>query len=79
MIDLQKTSTALLEKMGKENSKLLFLQLEKNEHPNYPDVKEDNTHFNELGARKIAQLVLQDMTNLKLDLVNHIVKPAVKK
>ncbi|MCX6209517.1 MAG: rhamnogalacturonan acetylesterase [Bacteroidetes bacterium] len=79
MIDLQKTSTALLEKMGKENSKLLFLQLEKNEHPNYPDGKEDNTHFNELGARKIAQLVLQDMTNLKLDLVNHIVKPAVKK
>ncbi len=79
MIDLQKTSTALLEKMGKENSKLLFLQLEKGEHPNYPDGKDDNTHFNELGARKMAQLVLQDIINLKLDLVEHIVKPVVKK
>ena len=79
MIDLQKTSTALLEKMGIENSKLLFLQLEKNEHPNYPEGKIDNTHFNELGARKMAQLVLADIINLKLDLVEHIVKPVVKK
>jgi lysophospholipase L1-like esterase len=79
MIDLQKTSTVLLEKMGVENSKLLFLQLEKNEHPNYPDGKNDNTHFNELGARKIAQLVLQDIVNLKLELATHIVKPVAKK
>lgn len=79
MIDLQKTSTELLEKMGVENSKLLFLQLEKNEHPNYPEGKNDNTHFNELGARKMAQLVLADIINLKLDLVEHIVKPATKK
>jgi lysophospholipase L1-like esterase len=79
MIDLQKTSTALLEKMGVENSKLLFLQLEPNEHPNYPEGKVDNTHFSELGARKIAQLVLADIKILNLDLVNHLVKPEVKK
>lgn len=79
MIDLQKTSTALLEQMGVENSKLLFVQLEKNEHPNYPDGKIDNTHFNELGARKMAQLVLADIVNLKLELANHIVKPIAKK
>jgi lysophospholipase L1-like esterase len=79
MIDLQKTSTILLEKWGVENSKLLFLQLEKGEHPNYPDGKIDNTHFSELGARKIAQLVLEDIKKLNLELVNHIVKPVVKK
>ncbi|MFY7965068.1 MAG: rhamnogalacturonan acetylesterase [Chitinophagaceae bacterium] len=79
MIDLQKSSTVLLEKFGVENSKLLFNQLEKGEHPNYPDGKEDNTHFNELGARKIAQLVLEDIKKLNLDLANHIVKPVLKK
>jgi len=79
MIDLQKTSTALLEKWGVENSKLLFLQLEKGEHPNYPDGKIDNTHFSELGARKMAQLVLEDIKKLNLELANHIVKSVVKK
>jgi lysophospholipase L1-like esterase len=79
MIDLQKTSTALLEKWGVENSKLLFLQLEKGEHPNYPDGKIDNTHFSELGARKMAQLVLSDIIALNLELANHIVKSLAKK
>ena len=79
MIDLQKSSTALIEKMGVENSKLLFLQLEKGEHPNYPDGRDDNTHFSELGARKMAQLVLADIRTLNLDLVKHIVVSTVKK
>ena len=79
MIDLQKSSTALLENMGEENSKLLFNYLEPNEHPNYPEGKNDNTHFNELGARKMAQLVLADLRKLNLDLVEHIVIGSKKK
>lgn len=79
LIDLQKSSTKLLEDFGEENSKLLFLHLNKGEHPNYPDGKVDNTHFSELGARKIAQLVLQDIKNLKLELAERIVKPVAKK
>lgn len=79
MIDLQKSSTLLLEKMGVENSKLLFLQLDKEEHPNYPEGKTDNTHFNELGARKIAELVLAEIKQLNLELANRIVKPQPKK
>lgn len=79
MIDLQKSSTELLEKMGEENSKLLFLQLEKDEHPNYPEGKTDNTHFNEFGARKMAQLVLKELISLNLELTKHIIKPAPKK
>ena len=79
IIDLQKSSTTLLENMGEENSKMLFLQLEPNEHPNYPEGRNDNTHFNEFGARKMAQLVLAEIRNLKLDLVEHIVVSAIKK
>ena len=78
LIDLDRQSQELLQSFGPENSKLLFLQLAPGEHPNYPDGKVDNTHFNELGARKMAQLVLASIKNLKLDLADRIVKPKVK-
>jgi lysophospholipase L1-like esterase len=54
LIDLDAKSQVLLQDYGPENSKLLFNWLEPGEHPNYPDGVSDNTHFNELGARKIA-------------------------
>lgn len=79
LIDLDRKSQELYQQMGEENSKLLFLQLQPGEHPNYPEGKVDNTHFNELGARKIAQIVLAEVKALKLDLADRIVKPVVKK
>jgi lysophospholipase L1-like esterase len=75
-IDLDKKSIELFQKFGEEKSKLLFLQLEPGVHPNYPDGKTDNTHFNELGAREIAQLVLAEIKNLKLELADRIIKPS---
>jgi lysophospholipase L1-like esterase len=74
LIDLDEQSKQLYQTMGVENSKLLFLQLAKNEHPNYPDGKTDNTHFNELGARLIAQLVLKNLQTLQLPIVERIRK-----
>ena len=79
LIDLDEKSQKLYQQFGEENSKLLFLQLQANEHPNYPEGKIDNTHFNELGARKIAQIVLQEIKSLNLPLAQHIIKPIVKK
>lgn len=79
LIDLDKKSQELLQSFGVENSKLLFLQLKPGEHPNYPEGKEDNTHFNELGARMMAQLVLVEIKSLKLELADRIIQPAVKK
>jgi lysophospholipase L1-like esterase len=61
-IDLDQLSQELYRQMGVEQSKLLFVQLKPGEHPNYPDGKEDNTHFNELGARLIAQIMLKELT-----------------
>src|ERR1044071_1520730 len=60
-IDLDTKSRELYDKFGAETSRLLFLHLQPGEHPNYPDGKEDNTHFSELGARLIAQLVLAEI------------------
>ncbi len=79
LIDLDVRSQALLQQFGPENSKLLFNHLAPGEHPNYPEGREDNTHFNELGARRMAELVLADIRALKLGLVDHIVRGTVKK
>ena len=75
LIDLDEESKTLLEKFGPDDSKLLFMQLEPGEHPNYPDGRNDNTHFNELGARKIAQLVLVGIRELNLELAARIRPP----
>jgi lysophospholipase L1-like esterase len=75
LIDLDTKSQALLQQMGPETSKLLFNYLAVNEHPNYPEGRQDDTHFSELGARKMAQLVLAEIKSLRLDLANHIFQP----
>lgn len=75
LIDLDEKSKTLLQKFGPDDSKLLFMQLDPGEHPNYPDGRNDNTHFNELGARKIAQLVLSGIKELKLELAQRIRRP----
>lgn len=72
LIELDGKSQALLQQYGAENSRLLFNWLEPGEHPNYPDGKQDDTHFNELGARKIAELVLAEIKALHLDLAKRI-------
>ena len=69
----------LLQQFGPEYSKMLFMQLDSLEHPNYPAGQKDNTHFNEYGARRMAEIVLTEIRNLKLELAERIVVPAVKK
>ena len=79
LIDLDKKSQELYQQMGVENSKLLFIQLKPGEHPHYPEGKEDNTHFSELGARLIAQIVLKELKSLNTDLNDRIYLPPLKK
>lgn len=79
LIDLDEKSRSLFQKMGRDNSKLLFNHLAPGEHPNYPAGKVDDTHFNELGARLMAQIVLADLREVCPELVEHIVVPAAKK
>lgn len=75
LIDLDELSRTFFDKYGPETSKLFFNHTDPGENPNYPDGHKDDTHFNELGARKVAELVLQGIRDLKLPLAEHIVKP----
>ncbi|GAB3423978.1 rhamnogalacturonan acetylesterase [Niabella aquatica] len=61
LIDLDVQSQQLYQQLGVEHSKLLFLHLAPGEHPNYPNGKADDTHFSELGARLVAQIVLKNI------------------
>ena len=73
LFDMDKLTQLLYQQFGVESSKLLFLHLKPGEHPNYPEGKEDNTHFNELGARLVAQLVLGEIKKQIPELTGRIV------
>ncbi len=73
LIDLDVKGQELYRQMGPEYSKLLLLHLAPGEHPNYPEGKEDDTHFSELGARKVAQIVLAEIKAQNLGLADRIV------
>ena len=75
LIDLDEKSKVLYQEFGAENSKWLFNYTSPGEHPNYPEGHKDDTHFNELGARKVAELVLAGIKELKLGLAAHIMPP----
>ncbi len=61
LIDLDAKSQALYKQLGPENSKHLLLHLAPGQNPNHPTGKEDDTHFNEYGARLMAEIVMNDI------------------
>ncbi|MDY7433596.1 rhamnogalacturonan acetylesterase [Bacillus halotolerans] len=73
VIDLLTKTKALYEAYGPEESKRLFVWLQPNEHPNYPDGIEDNTHFSEEGAMEVAKLVAEGIEEIGLPLKHHLV------
>ncbi|MCC8187697.1 MAG: pectinesterase family protein [Bacteroides sp.] len=58
-IDMNRITHELVEGMGPEESKKLFVWVEPNTIPLYPKGKEDNTHLNVYGARRIARLAVE--------------------
>jgi lysophospholipase L1-like esterase len=56
LLDMNRASRELLERLGAEASSELFVQVEAGELPNYPDGHCDHTHFRETGARRMAGL-----------------------
>ena len=72
LIDLDKESQELVQHFGPDASQYLYNHLEPGENPHYPEGRADNTHFSELGARKMAEIVLHDIEKLNLGLAQHI-------
>ena len=66
LIDIHQLSEQLLINLGNEGSLKLFNHLKPGEHPNYPNGITDDTHFNEYGAYRMAELVKQAIIDQKL-------------
>lgn len=78
VIDLDKKSRELYQQMGAVRSKILFMELDSAEHPNYPLGRHDNTHFNEYGARKMAEIVINELKAQHLPLADRLVQSTNK-
>lgn len=74
VVDLDAKSRNLVQAFGPEWAKLLYMQVDPLENPHYPNARQDNTHFNEYGARRMAELVLAEIRKLNLDLANRITR-----
>ncbi|WP_436924458.1 rhamnogalacturonan acetylesterase [Halosimplex amylolyticum] len=74
LIDADERSRALLRDLGPDASKSLYNHLAAGEHPNYPEGVADDTHFSERGARRIAELVLDGVEELDLELADRFVR-----
>lgn len=72
LIDMDARSQKLLRKLGPEDSKFLYNHLKPGQNPHYPEGVKDNTHFSEYGARRMAELALEGIRELNLDLAERI-------
>lgn len=72
LIDMTEKSTTLLEEIGDEPSKRLFMWLKPGEYSYYPEGEKDNTHFTEYGAKQIAKLVIEGIKELNLPIAKYI-------
>ncbi|MBW8771152.1 MAG: rhamnogalacturonan acetylesterase [Gemmatimonadetes bacterium] len=68
LVDMEHASAQLVQQLGADSSRTLWLHLEAGANPNYPNGVHDDTHFNPIGARTMAGLAIDAMRALKLGL-----------
>ena len=66
LIDLGIKSAEYITRVGIKESKKLFFHIEGGVYPNFPERIEDNTHFTVVGARKIAQIIAEELEKLEI-------------
>ncbi|MCD4851700.1 rhamnogalacturonan acetylesterase [Arthrobacter sp. AK01] len=69
VIDLNQWTRSLYQELGEEGSKELFFHFAPDEHAHWAGGLEDNTHFHEKGARRIAAFVAEHLESLGYGLV----------
>ncbi|SEM47433.1 DNA sulfur modification protein DndE [Chitinophaga rupis] len=74
LIDLHKSSEALLVKLGPEGSVKMFKTTPAGHYNTLPQGVEDNTHFNTYGATCIASLVAKEISEKHLPLAQYLAK-----
>ncbi len=73
LIDLLAKSKSYVSGLGDEQSKQLYNYVDSG-NVNYPQGKKDDTHFSPVGAKKMAELAVEGIKELKLDLTKRLNK-----
>jgi len=68
LVDMTRASAELVEQLGPDSSRALWLHLEPGVNPNYPTGVRDDTHFNPRGAQQMAGLAIDAIRALRLGL-----------
>lgn len=68
LLDMHKASEELIVGLGQEASKSLFLIADSGVWENYPDGIDDNTHFNQKGAKEMAALAVEEIKKARLEI-----------
>ena len=72
LVDMTRASAALVEPLGPDSSRTLWLHLEPGANANYPTGVHDDTHVNPLGAQRMAGLAIDALRALHLDLATQL-------
>jgi lysophospholipase L1-like esterase len=70
VLDIHKITNEFMGKAGDEESKKYYLHVPPGQSYNYPEGITDNTHFNEEGAKIVAQLIIEAINKSDLPLRN---------
>ena len=76
LLELNRLTTRMEEEAGVEGSKKLHLWFAPGEHPAIPKGVQDDTHYSEPGARRVAALAADEIHRLRLPLAAWIKAPA---
>ena len=69
LLELERATSRLLAELGDARSKDLFMWIAPGKYPKLPEGKQDDTHFVEEGARRVAAIATDQMRKQKLGLV----------
>lgn len=74
LVDLNRSTSDLIQRMGEKKSKKLFLHIKPGQFSKLPDGKKDDTHLNEKGAEAVAALAVKGIKSLQLPLADYFKK-----
>ena len=66
LIDIYEKSTALVRKLGDEESKKLYLHVAPGIYPHYPDGQTDDTHTQRAGAEAYAKMTAEALKEMDI-------------
>lgn len=72
LLEMEMVTRELVRGLGEDRSREIYLHFEPGDQPALPDGLHDDTHFSELGARRVAELAAREMARLHLPLAQHL-------